>query len=56
MLKTILQIIFIYLPIINWNLNVDIMTTKMGIMHTLVGFIMAFLIEWIFKFCKYMKD
>lgn len=56
LLKTLLQVIAIFLPIFYWNFNVDTMSSQDGILNIFGGVVVAFLIDLGFKFLHHTKN
>lgn len=56
LLKTLLQVIAIFSPIIYWNFNVDTISPQDGILNIFAGFVVAFLVGWGFKFLHHTKN
>ena len=55
-LKTVIQVLAIWSPVLYWNFNVDTVTNTQVITAFAVGGTIALLTEWLYRFIKYIKS
>ena len=55
-IKTMIQVVAIWSPVLYWNFNVDTATTAQIVNAFVLGGIVALLAELAYRFVKYLKS